>query len=238
MGFNNVSGANADLFREGTGLPVVNTSNEDYSFVRKMATGLPQDTNNNVTDFALVSTRRLTGGFVSSTNNDVLGAPGPEGLSSPINRNSNVVAALIDPLVSRLANPNFVRSGSGNSGTLTIRRKFTNNTGANVNQLRFRVIDITTFNSPVVSAPQADLRVISSADTTVGSTLGQVNVKGTTLDQPPTQPNNGGLNSTLSAGSLSVATPLKPGDAINVQFVMNVMQSGSFRFFVNVEGMP
>jgi predicted extracellular nuclease len=240
VGFNTASSSTADLFREGGGLPVVLTSNEDYSFVRKMSTGLPQDTNDNAADFALVSTRRLTGGFVSSTNSDVLGAPGPEGLSSPVNRNSTIVASLIDPLVSRTASPNFVRNGSGNSGTLTIRRKFTNTTGANVNQLRFRIIDITTFNTPVANPPQqqADFRVISSSDASVGTTMGQVNVKGTTLDQTPPQPSNGGLNSTLSVGSLSVATPLHPGESINVQFLMNVAQSGTFRFFVNVEGMP
>ncbi len=238
VGFNNSSGSNADLFRQGAGLTTVVANDEDYSFVRKLSATLPQNTGNNAADFVLVSTYSVTHSYVSNANDDVLGAPGPEGLSSPINRNNSINASLVEPLVSRFAIPNFERVGSGNAGTLTIRRKFTNNTGGNITRLRFRIIDITTFNTPIFSAQQAELRPASSGNTTVNTTSGQAAIKGTNLDQPPTQTNGGGLNSSLTAGSVTLATPLKPGETINVQFLNNVLHNGSFRFFINVEALP
>jgi hypothetical protein len=50
------------------------------------------------------------------------------------------------------------------------------------------------------------------------------------------QPIGGGLNT-----SLTVVLPnggLLSGDSIDVQFLMNVMQNGGFRFFVSVEALP
>src|SRR4030095_12711058 len=77
-----------------------------------------------------------------------LGAPGPENLSSPIQRNATIKASLVAPCVSSSLPPNRVRTGSGNSGTLELRRKFTNNTGSPVTRLRFRIVDITTLPAP------------------------------------------------------------------------------------------
>ena len=37
---------------------------------------------------------------------------------------------------------------NGALGTLSVRRRFTNQTGAAITRLRFRVVDITTLNSP------------------------------------------------------------------------------------------
>jgi hypothetical protein len=145
------------------------------------------------------------------------------------------VASFIDPTVSRLAAPNFVRVGSGNSGTLTIRRRFTNNTGVTITQLHFQIIDITTLNSPVTSSPQADLRLTTSNDATVSTGLGQMAVKGTSLYALPAQPLGGGLNASAVVSLPSAG--LAPGDSINVQFLMNVAQNGRFRFFINVEAL-
>ena len=149
--------------------------------------------------------------------------------------NDTVLASLIDPTTSRSAAPNFVRVGSGNSGTVSIRRHFTNNTGAPVSSLRFRVTDITTLNSPVAAPPQADFRLTDSVDQTVFTGLGVVNVRGTTLEMPG-QFNGGGLNSTVT-----VALPkegLAQGSSIDVQFLLNVVQTGRYRFFVSVEAAP
>jgi hypothetical protein len=103
--------------------------------------------------------------------------------------------------------------------------------------LRFRVIDVTTLNSPVVNPPQADLRLSSSTETTAATGLGfSVAVKGTTLEQSAMQASGGGINSTLS-----VALPtggLAPGASVDVQFLMNVVQIGRFRFFISVEALP
>jgi hypothetical protein len=65
-----------------------------------------------------------------------------------------------------------------------------------------------------------------------------ITVEGTTLEQPPLQLNGGAFNSSHSAGTISLATPLAPGASINVRFLLGVQQTGSFRFFLNVEALP
>ena len=65
-----------------------------------------------------------------------------------------------------------------------------------------------------------------------------ISVIGSTLETPPAQPNGGGQNSTLSAGTVTLATPLAAGASINMRFLMGVQQNGGFRFFINVEALP
>lgn len=65
-----------------------------------------------------------------------------------------------------------------------------------------------------------------------------VTVHGTTLEQPPNQPSGGGLNSTLAAGTITLATPLANGASINVQFLLGVQQTGFFRYLIIVEALP
>ena len=65
-----------------------------------------------------------------------------------------------------------------------------------------------------------------------------VTVFGTTLEQPPTQSIGGGLNSSLSAGTITLPTPLAPGQSINLQFLLGVQNPGNFKFFFNVEALP
>jgi RHS repeat-associated protein len=229
-GFSSVANV---LYREGTGLSpgTVVPAPSQFSFVRKVASinSLPVDTDDNGNDFALVA---VDG---SSIPGAILGAPGPENLFSPLQRNNTLNAALIDPTSPRLAVPNFVRVGSGNGGTLSIRRSFTNNTGETVSQLRLRIIDITTLNTPIAAPPQADLRLADSLDENVPTMFGIVTVKGTTLEQIPIQSLGGGLNS-----SMTVALPnggLANGDTVSLQFLMNVIQSGRFRFYISVEAL-
>jgi len=131
---------------------------------------------------------------------------------------------------------------SSTFGTLDIRRRVVNATGFPVTRLRFRIVDISTFAAP---AGIADLRARTSTDLTVsgindeGTCLGvapcDVTVLGTTLEQPPNQSNGGGFNSSLSSDSVTLATPLAPGDSINVHFLLGVQQTGSFKFYVNIE---
>src|SRR5205085_3489130 len=122
------------------------------------------------------------------------------------------------------------------AGTLTIRRKFTNSTGSPVTHLRFRVADITTKNTPGTGL--ADVRLLSSGDVTVyDSQSHQVQVRGTTVDDPPTQTSGGGLNSSAVAGAITLGSPLAAGDSINVQFVLGIVQGGTFRFVTNVEAV-
>jgi hypothetical protein len=89
---------------------------------------------------------------------------------------------------------------------------------------------------------EADMRAITSPDVmvTLNPACGgaSVQVRGTTLETPPAQPNGGGWNSTLSAGTIALATPLAANASINVQFTLGVQQTGTFRFFVIVEASP
>ena len=239
------------LFREGDGLPPIGTLDGDYSLVRKLTSGYPQDTNNNAADFLFIS---ITGGSYGGTVASVLGAPGPENLNSPVQRNSAVRASLIDPSqgssspINRARNstPNqAVCTGYGNCplGTLSIRRSYTNLTGANITRLRFRVTDVTTLNSPgYVACPdpnncaQADVRFVTSPDIIVTRADGStVTARGTIIDQPPTQYYGGGVNTTLTVGGITMDTPLRNGESVGVQFLLAIHQMGSFRFLVNVE---
>jgi hypothetical protein len=65
-----------------------------------------------------------------------------------------------------------------------------------------------------------------------------VTVFGTTLEQPPTQAVGGALNSSLSAGTITLPTPLAPGASVNLQLLLGVKQTGSFKFFFNIEALP
>jgi endonuclease G len=233
------------LYIEGGGLSPASgiTTDSQHAFVRKLTSGVPQDTDNNSSDFVLVATDPITVG-----NNAVLGAPGAENRTSPIQRNSSIKGTLVDPqcggfgsIASGCAR---VRTAAGANpttaqyGTLRIRRKFTNTTAANVTSLRFRVVGITTLGSPGAGSGQADLRVVSSspADFNVTLTDGSVvPVKGTQVETPPAQPNGGGLNSTVI--TVTTATPIAPNDSVNIEFTLGVQQEGAFSFFVNVEAV-
>jgi hypothetical protein len=214
-----------------------------------MVTGLPQDTNNNyhptdeaLRDFQLVATD--PGSLAGSS----LGAPGPQNLFSALDRNGWLTPGLIAPDTSATAAPNRVRNTSlytdslSNTGfyplgTLAIRRSYTNNTGSDVTSLRFRISDITTLPSPV---GVADLRAMSSPGATgVANGRGMlVDVVGTQLENSSLQTQGGGYNATLSADTITLDTPLKNGETINVEWLLGVKQIGSFRFYVNIEGLP
>lgn len=244
------------LYKEGTGYPALTPFSIDYSFYRDNCgkqgsitsfapcpIATPSDTNNNAVDFIFVDTNGTSAGAGQR-----LGAPGPENLSSPIQRNASIKPALLDPCVVSSSPPNRVRDFTSNPannstfGTLDIRRTFTNFTGANVTRLRFRVVDLTTFPAPSGIAdlrPRTSTAVVVTVDRApCGSGTSNVTVQGTTLEQPPSQPNGGGFNSSLSAGTVTLATPLANGASIDIRFLVGVQQNGSFKFFLNVEALP
>lgn len=227
------------FFLESGGLMPIGANDGPYSFVRRMPNGTPQDTNINANDFVMVSTN--AGSFGGSPS--VLGAPGPENLASPVQRNARIKASLVDsqcsgfgPSTSACAR---VRSGAavtnGQFGTLAIRRKFTNTTGQKITRLRFRIVDLTTLGN--FQSGQADLRALTSNDISVTGSQGSIFINGLTLDRADVQPSGGGINSTLRAGSISFSTPLASGVPINVEFRLGVQTNGNFRFFVNVEAV-
>ncbi|MEP6569210.1 MAG: lamin tail domain-containing protein [Acidobacteriota bacterium] len=250
------------IYKEGTGYTALTPFSIDYAFVRDecgkggsittmgpCAISTPKDTDDNAVDFIFVDTNGTSAGAGQR-----LGAPGPQNLSSPIQRNSTIGTALLDATVASSSAPNRVRdftsvpAQNSTFGTLSIRRRFVNNTGANITRLRFRIIDLTTFPAP---SGIADLRPRTSSAVVVAgindsgtctaagqSTPCSVTVQGTTLEQPPSQPNGGGFNSSLSAGTITLGTPLANGASIDVQFLLGLQQTGNFRIYVNLEALP
>jgi hypothetical protein len=256
------------LYREGTGLPNITPFAINYSWVRDecgkggavnllgpCTISTPKDTDNNAADFYFVDTNGTSAG-----GGQRLGAPGPENLSAPIQRNSTVTVNLLDSTIASSTPPNRVRDftmdGANNSsqGTISIRRRWVNNTGASITRLRFRIIDQDTF--PAASG-FADLRARTSGAVVVAGINDSVTcvatgapatppctatVQGTTLEQataPSTgQPNGGGFNSSLSAGTVTLGTPLANGASINLQFLFGIQQTGNFRVYLNVEALP
>ena len=252
-------------YKEGTGYPALTPFSIDYSFYRDNcgkqgsittlgvcpSGGLPVDTDNNATNFIFVDTNGTSAGAGQR-----LGSPGPENLSAPINRNGVFAVNLVDATVSGANSPNrnrdFTSDPANNStfGTLSFRRRFVNNTGGNVTRLRFRVIDQTTFPAP---SGFADLRSRTSAlvvvaginDVGTCAATGApatppctATVQGTTLETPPAQPNGGGFNGSYSAGTVTLGTPLANGASINLQFLFGIQQTGTFKFFFNIEALP
>jgi hypothetical protein len=259
------STAEADtLYKEGTGYPALTPFSIDYSFYRDTCGkggsittfggcptgGLPKDTNNNAADFVFVDTNGTSAGAGQR-----LGVPAPENLSSPIERNASFAVNLLDICVAAASPPNRVRDftsdppNNSTFGTLDIRRTIVNNTGGNVTRLRFRIVDITTFPAP---SGIADLRPRTSTPVVVtvdrppcGTGTSNVTVQGTTLEiwDPPgpgvnSQPNGGGFNSSMSAGVVTLATPIANGASLDVRFLLGIQQTGSFKFFFNVEALP
>ena len=254
------------VYKEGTGYPALTPFSIDYSFYRDNcgkqgsittfgpcpSGGLPVDTDNNATNFVFVDTNGTSAGAGQR-----LGAPGPENLSSPINRNSTFGVALLDGNVSAASPPNRVRdftsdpANNSTFGTLSIRRRFVNNTGAHVTRLRFRIVDQTTFPAP---SGFADLRsrtsslvvVFGITDSATCAATGtpatppcSVPLQGSTLEQPPSSPNGTAFNGSMSApAGITLGSPLAAGASINLQFLLGIQQTGSFKFFVNVEALP
>jgi hypothetical protein len=242
-------------FKEGTGLAALPTANIEYAYYRKIDpnTGLPTDTGNNVNDFTGVSTTAPT-----DSSGLKLGAPGPENLTSPIQRNATIKSTLIDPgctstaTVATQACPRFRTVApvtNGAQGTLSIRRRFVNGTGGPISRLRFRIVDMTTFPA---GAGNADMRALTSGNQTatcIGTGLGCpsagsiITINGTTLEEDTVapnagQPNGGGLNSSLTTGTVSLGTTLANGASVNLQFLLGINGTGNYRFFVNVEALP
>lgn len=220
------------LYKEGTGYPSLTPFPINYSFYRGLLTGSPLDVGSNATDFVFVDTNGTSAGAGQR-----LGAPGPQNSLSPILGFNTVAVSPLDPSQPVAAPPNLVRSftsdpaNNSTFGTLSIRRSLTNNTGAPITRLGLRVVDLTTFPSP---SGVSDLRPRTSTDTVVGA----VTVRGTTLEQPPSQPHGGGFNSSLRVGSVSPATPLPPGGTVAVQILLGIQQTGSYRFCAGIEGLP
>jgi len=252
------------LYKEGTGYPALTPFSIDYAFYRDdcgkagsittmgaCSISTPKDTDNNAVDFIFVDTNGTSAGAGQR-----LGAPGPQNLAAALQRNSVFTAHLVDASVSSSNPPNRVRdftsdpANNSTFGTLSLRRRFVNSTGGAVTRLRFRIIDITTFPAPSGFAdmrPRTSTLVVVSgindaatclASNGVATTPCTINIQGTTLEQPPSQPNGSGFNGSLSAGTITLGTPLANGASINVQFLLGLQQTGNFKIYLNIEALP
>jgi len=109
-------------------------------------------------------------------------------------------------------------------------------------------VDMTTKPS---SAGIADLRFRTSPDVMVtvdrppcGSGTSSIPVFGTTLADrflfggPTFQPQGGGVNALVVAGTITPLSPLPSGASIDLHFLVGVQQTGQFRFFINIEVFP
>jgi hypothetical protein len=256
------STAEADtLYREGAGYPAIAILSLDYSFYRDNcgkqgavttfglcpSGGSVVDTDNNAADFIFVDTNGTP--TAAGTR---LGAPGPENTTSPIWRNPVMPGFLLDTTVPDASLPNRRRDSTSDPannstfGTLEIRRRVVNKTGASITRLRFRIVDITTALAP---GDIADLRARTSllvvvagvndaATCSPNPTPCVVNVQGTTVEASALQPNGGGFNTSMSAGTVTLATPLANNASINVRFLLGVQKTGRFKFYVNIEALP
>ncbi len=241
------------LYKFGTGYPALTPFSIDCAFFRTylhgtaeiadptidLTDGEVRNTNDNATDFVFVDTNGTSAGAGQR-----LGTPGPANMSSPISGyhlNPNIGRTGIDSTVNINTAPNrnrdFTSTPANNAtfGTMDFRRTFTNNTGVPITRLRFRIIKLTTFPAP---SGTADLRPITSTDLVVTTAGGPKTAHGTTLETPPSQPNGGGWNSTFSAPSVTVATPLLNNASIDLRFVYGIQQIGTQRFAIVVEALP
>ncbi len=232
------------LFRQGTGLGPLPTSNLQYTLFRNLQSGNPQSTGDNASDFRF--------GDVADTNQAGLGqalaAPGPENLSSTIRE--TLPASLVDAGCNTLVvNPGSTTACSreynstpvtnGSLGTLWLRQRFTNNTGGPITRLRFRVTNISGPPGP------PDLRALSSSTVLASLTGGgSTTIQGLTLEQPANQALGGGLDSSLFAPTITLNAPLNNGATINVHFAFGVNSlpaggvAGLANVAVGVDGRP
>ena len=250
----------AGLFREGNGLPPLSTTVALYadqlSIFRTLTTGEPRDSEANENDFLFANTAGTDLGMGQR-----VGSPGPQNADSPSQRNATIKASLLDPTQAATAAPNRVRDLSAfaytdpttghtrnfTNGTLAVRRKFTNNTGQIVTRLRFRAVDVT---SGPAAAGTADVRALSGAPFQVTVSGSPVTVQGMLLEEPPnastgTTATGGGYLSSLGCcrtgfsvtgeRTVDLTTPLAPGGSVNVEFLLGIEQTGTFRYFINVE---
>ena len=227
-GFNG-SNATEGQFYEGTPIPAPSiaslTTTAQFAWVRRMSAGFPVDTNSNAADFRFVAADAAVTGSQR-------GAPGPQNSNAPTMQNGVAAPFLFDPGVAQNTAPNRVETPS----KLYIRRAIRNrSTDRKVTSLKFRVNDLTTDGT--AAGDQAILRLVDAPSLTgVSTTAGNRDLTGLNVEQPPAQPNGGGINS----GIVNVPLPaggLLPGQEVYVQFAFDKARGGKFNFSFNSEAI-
>ena len=213
-----------------------------YAFVRRAnrtgtgdGYGLPADSDDNHTDFALLVPEGGTSSAGSALPS-VEGVPGPQGACRhrpwPTRRCRSAGSIPRCPWAARRTGRSLTPTTAARCRRALLRRTVTNVSGAPLTRLQFRVSAITTARSDP-QAGQAILRLDSSDNTTVaGRTMAPVALQ-RSLQTP--LPSGGGLNAVAGVPSIAPASPLAPGAAINVKFALRIAQAGAFQVVLNTE---
>lgn len=237
-------------YKEGTNLADMNNgsttapgASNQFSYVRRidLTTDKPQDTGDNLTDFVLVvadtAQKVLPTTFAIPNDGNglqrygtrpiVSGAPGPENMTSPLERMANFTGVLYDNTKTAAQTPNRCydsAAGGGTVGSLFIRRNVTNNS-APTNQLRLRVVEITAASNPAPATGKAIIKPMTSTGTGSANCPipGGATLQATTLDAPSVAA-NGGLNSTLTT------TPIPVGNNVNIEYRLAADRTGTFTY--------
>jgi hypothetical protein len=244
-------GGNGGGFESWEGMPepaIEALTTQQYSHFRRYAGtgGKSLDSGNNATDFDFVVNKKLTAVSPSYAGQPAIqGAPGPESRSAPLIENDGATPQLNDGLYSSLVsgtsasafpNREYVApsTSNGNVGSLTIRRRVTNRTGKPLTRLRFRISQLTTYGTATSS--QALLRAL---DANTASLAGGEAALGAKTEEPPDQPDGGGLNTSMVvnlAEDASLPSGVLPnGGDVVVTFRFAVDRGGSFQFSYNAE---
>ncbi len=215
----------APAYREGAGLVTPSQTGAQLAYQRRMSAGVPvTDKTDNAADFVLVATDANTTDHGAGA---VLGAPAPQNLTWRIDANDVAQSYLLNP--SEPASGADNRTYNASTGTLTVRRTITNTSNTQtITALWVRYTSITTYGD--TTANQA---LLTAQTATGGETVDGKYITGTTVDQPPNQPNGGGLGTSLliDVGDGGLA----PGQSINVDLQFHVARGGSFSFGYNAE---
>ncbi|MFN7944976.1 MAG: immunoglobulin domain-containing protein [Blastocatellia bacterium] len=245
------------FFGEGAKLTAQSNAAAAHSFVRRTVSGSYQDTNDNQADFILVSPYAACNSVSPGTDcpytlaGATPGIVGPQNSASATNHNATISAGLMDPTKSAQSFPNksrgtkpqFIIPGIAPQGQLLLYQKITNNTGQPVTQLSFRITNLAgssssgNFTVLGINTPGNQFTVSPEIVTSkTGIVYGTA--YGLTLEQVGNQPNGGGINSTLTAGTITLATPLAPGQSVDVRFQLGVIQDGNYLFIATIEALP
>lgn len=234
----------ATALRQAPGLPSAPTADgtaiNQTAFMRDFTISQPMISGNSSNDFVFVSTSGNTpvAGSPSAVTPQI-GAPNPEGLSSPSFANDKIGTLLLDASVSSAVEPNRKRIGSGDGGTMQVRRILVNNTGKPLTRVRFIATRITSLGAPAIfSSGQADVRLISIGDQpNVSTSTGSVTVYGTSLEAPTQASPGGGLGSSVSFDAM-LSTPLAAGASRAYAFNLQVVKAGNFFVAFNIQALP
>ncbi len=216
------------IWAEGNGLAPTVPANRESCYVRRLISGGFQDTNDNRNDLMLVDTHAAI--YPSPDQSrviSVLGAPAPE-TSESLRMMSPAEVSMVQS-GTELFDPSPVENGP--NGTLTIYRTVTNNTSSPISALRLRAIDFPTIGSLSQRrfSSRPDFRLLNSIDAN--------GALGLSLAASRSQPNGGGLNSTLTVDSVTAANPLAPGESIVIAIRFGVMRWGKHPFNAALEAL-